>query len=70
MHFISQNKEWLFSGLLVAVPLALISWLLSKRKAPDSQIQESGKNSLNIQAKENIHIEGGVNNDRSNSKSR
>jgi len=30
---IIQNKEWLFSGIAVAVPLAVIGWLGSKRKS-------------------------------------
>jgi hypothetical protein len=30
---IMQNKEWLFSGIAVAVPLAIIGWWYSKRKS-------------------------------------
>jgi hypothetical protein len=30
---IMQNKEWLFSSIAVAVPLAIIGWWRSKRKS-------------------------------------
>lgn len=32
LDWITQNKEWLFGGIAVSVPLALIGWLLSKKK--------------------------------------
>jgi hypothetical protein len=32
MDWIHTNKEWLFSGIAIAVPLALIGWFLSGRK--------------------------------------
>lgn len=34
-EWIMQNKEWLFNG--IAVPLAVIGWLCSKRKSDSGQ---------------------------------
>lgn len=47
MEWILMNKEWLFSGVAVAIPLALIGWLVSTQR--NKQIQKSGDNSTNIQ---------------------
>lgn len=32
MEWIIRNIEWLFSGIAVAIPLAVIGWLLGRRK--------------------------------------
>ena len=42
MDWIIANKEWLFSGILVAVPIALIGWLIAKRRSRPSQSQRAG----------------------------
>lgn len=55
MDWIIQNKEWLFSGIAIALPLALIGWLI-KSRLTKKQIQKSGKNSTNIQVGGNINI--------------
>lgn len=47
MEWILANKEWLFSGAAIAIPLALIGWFFSGRT--NKQIQKSGDNSTNIQ---------------------
>jgi hypothetical protein len=47
MQWILANKQWLFSGVLVAVPLAAMGWLLAKRSI--SQRQKGGKGSTNVQ---------------------
>jgi len=47
MEWIVNNKEWLFSGLLVAVPIAIISWLFVSKSM--KQNQKGGNNSTNIQ---------------------
>lgn len=47
MNWMIENKEWLFSGLLVAVPLAALGFLFSRNNS--KQVQKSGKNSTNIQ---------------------
>lgn len=39
LEWIIANKDWLFSGVAVAVPLAIIGWLWSSRKS------EAGKTS-------------------------
>lgn len=47
MDWILQNKEWLFSGVLIAVPLAIVGWLIPSYK--NKQVQKGGANSTNIQ---------------------
>lgn len=47
MEWIAANKEWLFGGAAVAVPLAIIGWLLAARH--NSQRQKGGDGSMNIQ---------------------
>jgi hypothetical protein len=49
MEWLLQNKEWLFSGLLVVVPLTIIGWLFKKRFMTKVQKQRGGKGSTNIQ---------------------
>jgi len=58
MDWIFANKEWLFSGLLVAIPIALVGWVIARRRLHRSQIQKSGDDSVNIQAGGNIEIGG------------
>lgn len=55
MNWLNENKDWLFSGLLVAIPLAVIGWFIASR-ANNNQSQKSGDNSTNIQAGGNITI--------------
>jgi hypothetical protein len=52
MEWILQNKDWLFSGAAIAIPLAIIGWLFSKRD--NKQFQKSGNNSINIQVGGNL----------------
>jgi hypothetical protein len=70
MNWLLANKEWLFSGLLVAVPIALIGWLFARRRAHASQVQRSGNSSINLQAGGNINMGGGTTDERSNTKGR
>ena len=56
MEWILENKEWLFSGVAIAIPLTIISWLISSRR--NKQIQKSGDNSTNIQIGGNFKIGG------------
>jgi hypothetical protein len=56
MEWIIQNKEWLFSGIAIAIPLALIGWFFSSRV--NKQVQKSGDNSTNIQVGGNFKIGG------------
>ena len=65
MHWITENKEWLFSGIAVAVPLAVIGWFLArtKRNAKRAsqkrieQTQKSGSGSVNIQVGGNMKVD-------------
>jgi hypothetical protein len=55
-EWLVSNKEWIFSG----VGVALVSWLfvwLFRRKDRVGQRQSSGKNSVNIQAGNDIRID-------------
>lgn len=54
MDWIIQNKEWLFSGIAIAIPLAAIGWFFSK--GYNQQVQKSGKNSTNIQVGRNFSV--------------
>lgn len=54
MEWILQNKEWLFSGVAIAVPLAIIGWIYSSQG--NKQVQKGGNNSTNIQVGGNLKI--------------
>ena len=56
MEWIIQNKEWLFSGIAIAIPLAIIDKLFSSRG--NKQVQKGGDNSTNIQVDGNLKIVG------------
>jgi hypothetical protein len=70
MDWIIANKEWLFSGLLVAVPIALLGWLIRKRHISRSQTQKAGDHSVNIQVGGSIEVGGVPRNERPDTKSR
>lgn len=53
MEWIINNKEWIFSGIGAAV----LGLLFASKSI--SQKQKGGKNSINIQAGENITINRG-----------
>ena len=61
MDWIIENKNWLFSGIAIAVPLAIVGWILSTRG--NKQVQKGGKNSTNIQVGGNFKIGGEKDND-------
>lgn len=54
MEWILENKEWLFSGIAIAVPIAIIGWFFSSRGS--KQVQKGGKNSINIQVGKSLKI--------------
>lgn len=56
MEWIIENKDWLFSGIAIAVPLAIVGWIISTRR--NKQIQKGGENSTNIQVGGSINIGG------------
>ncbi len=56
MEWIVENKGWLFSGIAIAIPLAIIGWLISSRR--NKQVQKAGNNSTNIQVGGNLSLGG------------
>lgn len=71
MEWIYQNRAWLFDGLLVAVPLAIVSWFFAKHlRSTRTQSQKGGQGSTNIQAGTNITFGSGANSDGPESKGR
>jgi len=56
IDWIIENKEWLFSGLAIAVPVAIISWIFAKRRSSKVQSQDGGNNSTFIQAGRDITL--------------
>lgn len=50
LDYLIDNKEWIFSGIGVAV----LSWLLFGRSKKSSMSQKGGDNSTNIQVVGNI----------------
>lgn len=55
MDWITENKEMLFSGVLITVPLTIIGWIFFT-KSSSSQKQKGGKNSTNIQVGGNFEV--------------
>lgn len=47
MEWVVENKEWLFSGIAISIPIAVVGWLLSSRGK--KQVQKGGDNSINTQ---------------------
>ena len=56
MDWIIENKEWLFSGVAIGIPIALIGWFISSQG--NKQVQKGGKNSTNIQVGGSLNIGG------------
>ena len=52
LDYIVNNKEWIFSGIGVAV----ISWILFRRSSSKKMTQKSGDNSTNIQVGGSINV--------------
>lgn len=62
INFIIENKSWLFSGIAVAIPIAIISWYLT-RKSSNNKNSKSDKNQLrvsNLKGSKNKIIGGGI----------
>lgn len=55
-EWLRLNSEWVFSGIGVAIIFGILKWLKSKNGNPTTQSQKSGKNSLNIQAGQDVNI--------------
>ncbi|MFA0694416.1 hypothetical protein [Vibrio sp. 10N.222.49.C9] len=56
MDWILANREWLFGGAAIAIPLAIVGWLLPSLK--NKQVQKGGNNSTNIQVGGNFKVGG------------
>lgn len=56
VKWIIENKTWLFSGLAVAIPLAIIGWIISRQSKKTIQKQKAGSRSVNIQASGDVSI--------------
>jgi len=56
IDWIFENKEWLFSGAAIGTPIAIVTWLLTRKSKKLKQSQKSGKNSLNIQVGGDLRI--------------
>lgn len=54
MNWVIANKDWLFSGAAVALPLSVIGWFFFNRK--NKQVQKGGDNSTNIQVGGSLNI--------------
>ncbi|XOF32800.1 MAG: hypothetical protein ACL93V_12335 [Candidatus Electrothrix sp. YB6] len=51
LDWLIQNKTWLFSGIAVSVPIALIGWYLARKKSGGNITQRTrGKNSPAVNA--------------------
>ena len=57
MEWIIENKTWLFSGIAIAIPIAIIGWIISKNT--NKQVQKGGDNSTNIQVGGSFKIKTG-----------
>lgn len=54
LDWILKNKEWLFSGVAVSVPLAIIGWLCSKRKGEDGKASTPSVNQIHSGSGDNV----------------
>lgn len=70
MAWVLENKEWLFSGVLVALPLAILGWIFGRRAVTRMQSQRGGRSSTNIQAGGDAHVQMVAPDDKAKSKSR
>ena len=57
MNWFMDNIHWLLSGIAVALPIAIISWLLARRHFRLVQKQTSGDESVNIQVGRDMSID-------------
>lgn len=50
------NKEWVFGGIGVALPIAIISLFFAQKSKNQKQVQKSGDDSINIQVGNDLNI--------------
>lgn len=57
MSWFQRNQEWVFSGIGTGLVLAVISWVVARRKrSGTTQIQHGGDHSTNLQAGRDIGV--------------
>lgn len=65
-EIVAESKEWAFSGIgvfLLSMLVTFIVYLVKRRKkGGSSQFQKSGRNSVNLQSKGSISVNGGIHN--------
>ncbi|MCG7947618.1 MAG: hypothetical protein N0C84_14865 [Candidatus Thiodiazotropha taylori] len=55
IQYVTDNKEWIFSGVGVAIIVA-VAGLFFRKKSDINQTIKSGSSSTNIQAGQDVHI--------------
>jgi hypothetical protein len=65
LNFIVQNKEWLFSGMGVAILVSFFSGILAEIKKPRNVIRQGNitRGNINIQIGKDVNINIGDNSD-------
>ncbi|BEV07124.1 hypothetical protein [Methylophilus sp. DW102] len=63
MSWIIQNKDWLFSGVAITIPIAIAGWFFSTKSKSYKQSQKGGNNSINIQVGGNFKAGNDKNHD-------
>ncbi len=64
LKWITENKDWIFSGIGVTLLGTVIGSCFKKKDSPTQKIK-SGKNSTNIQGGENVTVTfGGKSDDK------
>jgi membrane protein implicated in regulation of membrane protease activity len=56
INWLSSNKEWIFSGIGVAVISTIVALFFRRYQIKKKQIQKSGNNSINIQVGGNLNL--------------
>lgn len=56
MEWLLQNKEWIFGGLGISIPIAVITWLFFSGASSRVQKQKSGSGSTNIQVGRDLTV--------------
>jgi len=54
MNWIIENKDWLFSGAAIAIPLAVLGFLFNRKKPQQNQVM--GDKSKGYQSGRDINI--------------
>lgn len=68
INWISNNKEWIFSGAGIAIIGLIGRFIYKGTQASSSQNIKSGKNSTNIQVGRDMNISNGSKNDNAGQK--